>query len=1004
MGTSSFPRSESSASEAGAEIRPPDPEHWQRVEALFYEALDAAPEDLDAFLEARERDAQIRREVLELAASERRSEVFLEHSTQAYDVVETCASIPRSFGPYEIQREIGRGGMGVVFLAHDRRLGRQVAVKCLGGEGSPDSTERLEREARVLASLNHPNIATIFGLEPYPGGRALVLEYIAGQNLSDLLMAGPLALRHALRIGIQIASAVAAAHDQGVIHRDLKPANIRLCGETSSGSGPEARASSGLGRGVGGRVKVLDFGLAKPAIGISDEWVSKGITEEGKIVGTVSYMSPEQATGGAVDARTDVWAFGCVLFECLAGRRAFADDGAWRTLQAVLHQAPPWDLLPPDLPPRLVRFLNRCLRKDPDDRLRSLHDARLALEDVLAELESGERPAGGSWSPLGFRLPRRAVWGLIGVSALALAGLTGWAVGRVSPRPPAPSTAPAAAAGFSLAAAIPLDNPMIWSGRGAMTFSRDGSTFVFRSRDGLAVRHLSDFGETVLPGTAGAHEPFLSPDGKDVGFLLRDRLYKTSIDRPSLVRLTDQPLDGIGAGWSDDGFIIVAPSWSGGLSRVPDTGGELEPLTRLDLENREVSHRWPWPLPGGRGVLYTVKNSLTRTFSESTISVFDAESGTQKHLLDAATAPFFAEATSDLFFIRDESVYRAPFDLESLRLKGAPTRALGPVALDPTTGAPSAKASAAGHLLFLEPQPLEFHEKKLLWFEPSGARAAIDGFESRNIGGWVRLSPSGRYAAVWVVEANNSIWVYDLERGTSRMLTHGIGNCIFPVWHPDGEHIVYQVDLQGGEQGLGLVRADGTGQAEILVAHSDLLLPGAWTPDGRYLVFSRRHDETGLDLWLWDGDEKHASPYLQDHFDQRDPRVSPDGRFVAYLSTESGNLDVFVRLFVGSGPSQQISRGQLPSRGPFWSHDGTRLFFVQDNRLWQVSVPADMSGETPLEGFGRPLMLMEEGEDRIMEQHPNGRFIATENPERPPAPQRLLLKTFASTSPTAGSR
>ena len=811
-------------------------------------------------------------------------------------------------GCYEILAPIGSGGMGEVYRARDSKLNRDVAIKVLPTfANDPDRMARFEREAQVLASLNHPHIAAIYGLQESDGMRALVMELVEGPTLDDHIGGHAMALEEALPIAKQIAEALEYAHEKGIIHRDLKPANVKLTTD--------------------GHVKVLDFGLAKaleaPAPAAGNPSISPTLTIEGTragmILGTAAYMSPEQARGKAVDKRADIWSFGVVLYEMLTGKQPFAGATVSDTLAAVLKTEP--DLT--QAPVQAQKLLRRCLDKDPKCRLRDIGDVWELLE----------QPSMAGASQRRSKLPW-AVAAALAVVSIGL-GVALWRATRQVDRALmrlSVDLGPDAVAGQFTTAAI----------------SPDGTRLVFplKSSDGkqmLATRLLEETKPALLSGTENGRDPFFSPDGRWIGFFADGKMKKISIQGGAPIALCDAP-DARGANWGADSNIIVAPNRVGGLSRVSAEGGTPQPVTKLEGGG---SHRWPQPLLGNEAVLFTLSFSNV-VFGDASIAAVSLKTGEIKILVrDAYFGRYLptGDSTGHLVYIHDGVLFGVPFDPARLELRGTPVPVLEGLAADPTSGAGQFSFSRTGTLVHRTGK-VAAPSWPVSWLDNSGNAKpliATPGFYLAP-----RFSPDGkRLALAQFLGSHQQIFVYDLQRRTmSRVFFKtGTQRSSYPIWSPDGNHIVCWFSSASGFS-LGWMRADGAGETQSLLDSKNLLVPYSFFPDGR-LAYFELDPESGWDIWTLPldlSDPDRPKPGKKDIFlrtasNELNPAVSPDGRWIAYQSDDLGRYEVYVGPFDGQGGKRQISTGggQLP----MWSRNGRELFFENlDNRIMVIDYTA----------------------------------------------------------------
>ena len=821
--------------------------------------------------------------------------------------------IGQSVAHYTVTDRLGVGGMGEVYRARDSKLHREVALKVLppGLAQDPDHMARFAREAQVLAGLNHPNIASVYGLEEGHGVTALVMELIPGETLADRIERGPMPVEEAARVGVQIALALEEAHEHGIIHRDLKPANVKITPD--------------------GRVKVLDFGLAKAlegstsGVGLTNSpTVSLAATQAGVILGTAGYMSPEQAAAQRTDRRADIWSFGVVLLEMLTGRRTFTGETVAHILAAVLHGSPDLGGVPESVPPRIKELLRRCLTKNIKSRLQAIGDARIVLEEYVADPASfEERPtAGPGAAPARGRSP---AWAVAAAAALVAIGAVVWALLPRASEPARPIRLRALAG----------DQPLFLGAGSSAVLSPDGRRLALSLGGGqdrrLYVRELSQLENTPLPGTEVAYNPFFSPDGQWVGFVTPNELKKISVSGGT--PLTLAKIDrGRGATWSEDDVIVFAPNPTSPLLEMPAAGGEPQPLTTLDPEGTQVSHRWPQFLPGSRSVLFTTHTSS----SVGAIEIVDVETGERKVVHHGGDYGRYL-ASGHLAFVNEGTIFAAPFDVERGELLRTPAPVVQGIT---TTGGAQYDVSPTGTLVYLEGQA-GAPKYELALVDRRGAQTPLTA--ERNTFVEPRFSHDGRRLAVQILTGQTSdCWVYDIERGTATRLTFSPGADSVPVWSPDGSSIGFASEREGG---VGIYRkaSDGSGEDELLVAgDASGKYPSSWSPDGRFLLFSQIQSPTGNDIMILplEGD-RAPEPYLATEHSEAEGDFSPDGRWVAYQSGESGRDEVYVRPFPMRGGKWQIS--VEGGSHPRWSGDGRQLYFRKDNGVMAVDI--DVTGD-----------------------------------------------------------
>ena len=868
-------------------------------------------------------------------------------------------SVGTKLGPYEILSPVGAGGMGEVYRARDTRLDRTVALKVLPTHVAtdPDLRQRFEREARTVAALNHPHICTLHDVgratplpQPSPptgeGARSageeaidfLVMEYLQGETLADRLKKGALPQEQTLRYANQIADALDKVHRQGITHRDLKPGNIML---TKAGA------------------KLLDFGLAtlkapSPANAAALSALptqQERLTEKGTILGTFQYMAPEQLEAKDADARTDIFAFGTVLYEMATGKRAFEGESQASLTAAILtSHPPPMSSLQPLTPPVLERVVKRCLAKDPEDRWQSARD----LSEELKWIAEGSSDAGGA-GPLGPR-PRYVAWVAAGVIVGAIAaGGAVWSVMRTSSSAPGVLT--------HTVVSLPSNEQLGAVGASPpMAISPDGTRLVYASQNGgrtqLYLRPLNQFEANVIPGTEGARDPFFSPDGQWVGFFADVTLQKVSVTGGAPQPICDAPDISLGASWGPDDTIVFAAGLSG-LVRVPAGGGTPESLTTPDAEKGEVRHSWPQILPGGESVLFTIT-----TEEGPRIGVLSLATG------DWRTLPSGGEATQaqyvptgHLVFAQSGELLGVPFDLARLELDGPPGSVLDGVYASPGLGGLGLAyfaVSRSGSLVYA-PGGAAIAENSLVWVDRDGRASPLTG--GRGTYRYPRLSPDGRRIAVDFRSqtGDRDIWIYELERGTlSRLTVEGTNRN--PVWAREGTQVTFTSN-RAGPFDLYWKPADGSGQSEALLTRANSQFPTSWSPDGRQLAFYEVNPTTARDIWVLAQDDD-PSPFLRTSFNERSPTFSPDGRWLAYVSNESGRDEIYVLAYPGPGGRSQVSTDG--GTEPVWSANGRELFYRNGDQMLTVAVETE-----PAFDAGDPQLLFEERYGVEADRNPN---------------------------------
>ena len=918
-------------------------ERFKTLERLYHEAAERPRAEQAAFLEAAcAGDDALRHDVESLLAQE--GARFLEEPALDLAARELAQDATRSrigsrLGAYEILSLLGAGGMGEVYRARDTTLGREVAVKLLPRElaADPARRSRLEREARLLASLNHPGIATLHGLEEADGQRFLVMELVPGQTLAERLHRGPLPIPEALAVGRQMAEALETAHEKGVIHRDLKPANVTLTPD--------------------GRVKILDFGLAKALEGTDEAAAApgEGATREGTVLGTPSYMSPEQARGQSVDRRTDIWAFGCCLYESLGGRRAFGGKTTSDALAAVLDREPDWGALPEAVPDSARRLLRRCLTKDVRKRLQHIGDARLELEETGADPERRSKHG-----PRRFRVsPAPVVAAVLGALAAGLVGGLVWRVtsGRPAATRPVP---PVTRLTLRLEEEEARDLRLTVSAFFIpFALSPDGTRLTFQARGPqgrqLFLRELSGLSTRVLPGTERATTPFFSPDGRWVGFWRAEdhKLWKVSISGgpPIEIGATDAPQTAL---WGADDEILF--EGAGGLWAISAAGGQPRELLIQDrLKDERISLRAR--IPGGSDLLIATFRS-----EGAWLEVLSRQTGKRRRLLRGGgmVAARFTP-TGHLVYGDGDALFAVPLDRERLEPLGAPVPVIH--GIDHFWYHSNVALSDTGTTVYLSAERVR--KADLIWVDRAGKASPVQHGESVEPYAF-SVSPDGRQAAVELIEgASRGVWILDLERGSKRLLA---SEGTAPIFSRDGAFVTY-VSGHGAEETFCRRRADGTGDEERLFTHSaGWSTPVDWSPDDRSLLFTTYSTRGDSDVWIHSGGK--SSPLLASPFNEWLATFSPDGRFVAFDVDEGGDSNVYLQPFPGPGPRTSVSIGG--GGGPRWGRDGRHLFYSDGNRMLVVAVETE-----PVLRVGRPQVLFEGGPRwQSYDLTADGRFLA----------------------------
>jgi serine/threonine-protein kinase len=873
-------------------------------------------------------------------------------------------------GPYEIVSPLGAGGMGEVFRARDTRLGRDVAVKVVPSlfADDPDRTARFAREAHVLASLNHPNIASIYGFEESGGVQALVLELVDGPTLADRLAVGPIAQDEVVAIARQIVDALEAAHEQGIVHRDLKPANIKLRPD--------------------GTVKVLDFGLAKAldptsssnADVMNSPTLTARATQLGIILGTAAYMAPEQARGKPVDKRADIWAFGCVLYEMLTGRRAFDGEDISDTLAFVITRDPNWSALPHTTSASLRKLLGRCLEKDRRRRLADIADARFDIEEAAAPRDTvsdavaeDRRQAGG-----------RVV--LPWLAAALFAAMLAVAVGLWAPWRSEPPHAP-----LRLSTEIGSVGEL-QPGIGlapALALSRDGTTLAFtasasraRRQSLLYVRRLDEFSAAPLAGTEGASSPFFSPDGQSLAFFADGRLKRIPVRGGPVVTLADAP-DPRGGSWALDHTIVFTPERGGaivlrlGAARIDST-----PLSGSERTEREdLIQRWAQLLPDGKNVLYT-SHSRAGDFENANLAIRPLSGGARKVVLRGAYHGRYV-GSGHLLFVREGTLFAIPFDLARLETTGTPVPIVERLIATTLSGAAQFAVSESGTLAYAQGDEAATGTV-ISWMRADGKLSPLRPMNA--IWESLAISPDGSRFAVDMHDGKQwDLYLYEWARDNFSRLTLTGGSR--PVWTVTGRKIVYSAALERGAESLRWLNYDGTGQPEQLTTSTNPQRAASWHPSGRFLAFVELTPKTSWDVLIlpMNGSEstgwKAGTPtaFLDTPAAEAEPMFSPDGHWIAYQSNESGRNEVYVRPFPGPGPRTPISRDG--GTQPIWSPTRNELFYcAPDGELMVIPYSKSNAGFNAgvPRVWARGDFLVRQGPrlSRSIDVHPDGERFA----------------------------
>jgi Tol biopolymer transport system component len=839
--------------------------------------------------------------------------------------------------------------MGEVYRATDTKLGREVAIKVLPESVARDSDRlaRFDREARALAALNHPNIAHIYGLEEADGVKALVMELVDGPTLDERIAGRPMPVDEALPIARQIADALEAAHEQGIVHRDLKPANVKVRSD--------------------GTVKVLDFGLAKamepispmpPSQSISPTITTPAMTQAGMILGTAAYMSPEQARGRPVDKRADIWAFGCVLFEMLSGRRAFDAASVTETLAAVLERQVDWSVLPPSTPPGVRTVLRRALEKDPKRRLHDIADARIEIDDsqvapVLTPSTSARVRK--------MTLPWLALTGVISV----VVGSAAWYLGAR-----APASTPAAVTRL----VVETEGPVPADVEGVVALSPDGRRLAYVAAPGgqrrLYLRELDQFESRPVPGTEGAADPAFSPDGNWIAFTAAGRVKKVSVTTNTVESLTDARYDrGASLSWESNGSLLIGSAGRAtGIWRVPATGGVPTAVTTLRAGQ---SHSSPAILPGGKGLLYSAAGDQGSQLIAESLETHEP------HALGPGIGARYV-STGHLVYARGNGLFAVPFDPVRLELLGKPTAVLQGIG-ETTQDSAAVAISDSGSIAYLPAGAADL-QNALVWVERDGVERQTSVTDLNLLR--PRLAPDGRRVAV-VIRSDagqgqnlGDIWIYDLARETSTKVTFD-GRSTFPAWSPDGSRLAYSSDGGDGRYQLHIKTFSGAGSDVTIATNRGNNHPLSWSPDGRFLATVSVDPTTANDIWVLPVDDPSQwRPFVNSVYGEGGPTFSPDGQWIAYASDQSGRTEIYMRPY--PGPGQEVTISADGGNEPIWVRKTGELFYRRGDAVMVVGITT-----TPTVSVGKPRMVVE---------HPyirSGAFF--QNYSVSPDGQRLLM-------------
>ncbi len=953
------------------------PERWQQVEQLCHAAQKYQGSERSQFLrKACAGDEELLREVESLLAYQKPAEAFIESPAlelAARDLAEGRATLEADqvLGSYRILDRLGAGGMGEVYRARDTKLGREVAIKVLPEVFSQDRERlaRFHREARLLASLNHPNIGAIHELEESDGKPLLVLEFVQGETLQERLKRGALAAEDGLKVCRQVAEGLEAAHEKGVIHRDLKPANVMITAEDV--------------------IKVLDFGLARTFEGELSEseqahspTITQGQTREGVILGTASYMSPEQARGRTLDKRTDIWSFGCLLYEVLTGRKAYAGQTVSDSIAQILAAEPDWDALPAKLHPKIGELLRRCLQKDPKQRCRDIGDARIQIEQALAD------PAGS------LHIAERAV------TAASWQRILPWALGSlvlgvaigifISNRFETAGTRPASETRtFHSEIELPEGERLAHSHQQGVALSPDGTQVAFVSgtpfsssgprKTRIYLRRLDQWTQRPIPGTENGLKPFFSPDGKWLGFGVGSRLLKVNL---SLAGGEPEEIcncnAGFGIAWGPDDMIFFG-DLNGRMFRVSASGGEPEEVTQLDEEAGEVGHRLPHILPNNGAVLFTALRYGYFFNDEERAQIFvqSLETGERKLLIEEGSDARYVP-TGHVVFAREGRLLAVPFDLERLEVTGPEVPVLDAINhsihtgfIYRETGVAQISFSTSGTLAYVAGSVFPERKTSVVWVNRDGREEPLEVEAREYLSG--RVSRDGRHVLLTGSYPPKDIWLFDRKRKLLRRQTFE-GNQSFAVWGPGPDHFTFKSDREG-PPALYVKKVDSE-PGEVEKLHSeDWVNAYSWSPDNQRLAFGVLNSNIpGISIMSREGT---VEPFSQTRFTELYPEFSPDGRWIVYVSTQSRRPEVYVSPSTGSGQTVQLSI-QGGTR-PAWSRDGREVFYRWESKFFAVKLEVNGNRLTA----GSPKELFEHVANRYVsavpvrsyDVAPDGRFL-----------------------------
>ncbi len=862
-------------------------------------------------------------------------------------------------GRYRVIEELGLGGMGKVYRAEDTSLSRHVAIKVLPEEfaSEPKRLARFEREAKLLAVLNHPNIATIYGIEEFEGRRILVLELAQGVTLRDRLRRGPLPFEEALETCKQIAEGLEAAHEKGIIHRDLKPENIMISPE--------------------GKVKILDFGLAKAyPVETTDIDVEKSptstvrMTTLGIIMGTAAYMSPEQARSRPVDKRTDIWAFGCVFYECLSGKKAFEGETMSDTLAHILTGEPDWAALPQETSPVVGFLLRRCLQKAPKQRLHDAADARIVIEEVITAGLSGAAQinvVGGTAGGRRFSRREALAWALMALATMAMLVIFGTAVWRHAP----------VSRQTAVQAEIPLKTAQIVSGGqyAHIAISPDGRLLVSKNDSLFSILRLDNHLTVELDGSNGGRFPAFSPDGKALAFATSTAIKRIAVSGGPVADVTSA-LVGAGITWGEDGWIYFSAGLgTGGIWRVPATGGNAEAVTQVDDAAGENAHTWPQLLPGGKALLYTALGPSGGSL-DSRVMAYFPESKERRILAENAIYGRHLPPGYLLCATNAGTISAFRFDPKRVKTFGEAVPVLSDVATATWGGAAFFSVSDNGTIIFLRPSEWPEYIYRVVDSNgrPIDLPFKLDSKLTAYSGTRIAISPDGlRFAFGGRSPGSGDIWIFDTQSGEAERLTFDPAEDEYPIWSPDGNSVIYSSAHTSTTRRI-FIKSIESGTQPKLVRMWPLHLH-VTSSSGRWLAAYDYNPTNGLDSWVISLDGKEAMAVANGPANESGAKFSPDGRWIAYASDESGRSEIYVVSFPGFESRRQVSTdgGIFPN----WDRDGRTLYYLQDGYLiaHEVNTEGDFT-----KGHAQKLFSTEAVQFEVI---PRGRFLLSEPNSQP---------------------